>query len=443
MSILLEKDLQEIRNHLLEMCHLVAEMVRSAVTAFEKRDLALAEEVIKQDSKVDALDNAIDRLCLETIALRHPVASDLRFVVSTLDMIRDLERLGDQAVNIAERVPRILSLPHIFTCPVDLSEMAKKALRMFEEVINAFVSRDTKKAREIKGWDDEVDRYKKLVIEKIVSCMEKKPEISRIGVEYIIVAQNLERVADLATNIAEEIIYIVEGKVVKHEEVLEEEVDVRLAKRPALFDLLEKHARLVIECTERLPLALEAYFSKDFSRLDEISEDIIAIEREADRLKQNIRAHLPYGIITPVDKFELFMYLKEQDAVADAAEDILKWLTFKSIDVPKELSLKILELLEENIKTAEYLIPLIEKSRLYIERGDEVSRKNAKEIIRDIRRREHESDLLSTEIKRSIFKLNEDFSIVYFLLKLLEYIGEISARSENAADLMRAMIAKP
>lgn len=440
MSVLLKKDLQGIRNHLLEMCRLVVEMVRSAVTAFEKRDPELAEKVIAQDMRVDALDVAIDRLCLETIALKHPVASDLRFVVSTLDMIRDLERLGDQAVNIAERVPRLLALPHVFTCPVDLSEMARKALRMLEEVINAFVGRDAQKAREIKSWDDEVDRYKKLVIEKIVDCMEKNPQITRIGVEYIVVAQNLERVADLATNIAEEIVYIVEGKVVKHEKVLPEKTEEK--EKPYLFDLLERHARLVIECTERLPLALEAYFKGDKERLEEISRDIIDIEREADRLKQNIRGHLPYGIITPVDKFELFLYLKEQDAVADAAEDILKWLTFKQVAVPEVLSSKILTLLEENVKTAEFLVPLIEKSRLYIEMGDEASRQDAKEIVREIRRREHENDLFSTEIKREVFALDTDFSRVYFLLQLLEYIGEISGRSENAADLMRAMIAK-
>ncbi|MBX6422723.1 phosphate signaling complex protein PhoU [Thermosulfurimonas sp. F29] len=439
MSTLVDRDLQEIRNHLLEMCRLVVEMVRSAVTAFEKRDPRLAERVIEQDSRIDALDLAIDRICLETIALKHPVASDLRFVVSTLDMIRDLERLGDQAVNIAERVPRLLALPHVFTCPVDLSEMARKALRMLEEVINAFVARDTRKAREIKTWDDEVDRYKKLVIDRIVDCMEKKLEVVRVGVEYIIVAQNLERVADLATNIAEEIIYIVEGKLVKHEEIWPELPPV---ERPDLFGLLERHARLVIECTERLPLALEAYFQRDSGRLREISEDIIAIEREADRLKQNIRGHLPYGIITPVDKFELFLFLKEQDAVADAAEDILKWLTFKQVEVPEDIAGEILGLLEENVKTAEYLVPLIEKSKSYIERGDDVSRQDAKEIVRDIRRREHENDLLATEIKRKVFALDSDFLQVYFLLKLLDYIGEISGRTENAADLMRAMIAK-
>ncbi|QJA06361.1 phosphate signaling complex protein PhoU [Thermosulfurimonas marina] len=437
---LLEKNLQEIRNYVLEMCRLVVEMVRSAVAAFERRDPELAEKVIERDRRVDELDVLIDRLCLETIALKHPVASDLRFVVSTLDMIRDLERLGDQAVNIAERVPRLLSLPAIYTCPVDLSEMARKALRMLEEVINAFVARDAERAREIKTWDDEVDRYKKVVIERIVDCMEKKPEIVRAGVEYIIVAQNLERVADLATNIAEEIVYIVEGKLVKHEEVLPE--GPRERKRPELFELLEKHARLVVECTERLPLAVEAYFEGDQDRLREISEDIIAIEREADRLKQNIRGHLPYGIITPVDKFELFLFLKEQDAVADAAEDILKWLTFKEVEVPERLFGKILRLVEENVKTAEYLVPLLEKSRLYLERGDERSREDAKEIVRTIRQREHENDLLATEIRREVFRLDTECLRVYFLLELLDYIGEISGRAENAADLMRAMIAK-
>ena len=143
-----------------------------------------------------------------------------------------------------------------------------------------------------------------------------------------------------------------------------------------------------------------------------------------------------------MDKFELFLFLKEQDAVADAAEDILKWLTFKQVRVPEDLAREILRLLEENVKTAEYLVPLVEKAKVYIERGDDISRQDAKEIVRNIRKREHENDLLATEIKRRIFTLDEDFFKVYFLLKLLEYICEISGRTENAADLMRAMIAK-
>ncbi len=451
MNVLLQKDLQEIKRYLLEMCRLVTESVRTAVKAFEDRDKELAELVIKQDEKIDTIENEILLFCLKTLALHHPLASDLRFITSAMSMIRDLERLGDQAVNIAERVQDLAQV-HFFTCPVDLADMAREALAMLDGAIDAFVTHDTDKACEICLRDEKVDNYKKIVIEKIIQCLEKNPQNIRVGVDYIIVAQNLERVADLATNIAEEVIYLVEGRIVRHQDFCEErlreekeEIPVEPPKRPPkreLFECLENHARHVLACTELLPSALEAYFEGDYERCQQISDEIVRIEREADRIKQNIRGHLPPGIIMPVDKFELFLYLKEQDAVADAAEDILKWLTFRQVRPKEEIAEQMLALARHNAETSQFLIPLIEKARAYLSTANEKAREDAKKVVRTIRTREHESDVVATELKRNIFASELDALSVYYLLKLTEFICDISGHSENAADLMRAMIAK-
>ncbi len=447
MNVLLQRDLQEIKRYLLEMCRLVVESVRTAVKAFEERDPDLAKRVIEQDEKIDAIENEILLFCLKTLALHHPLAGDLRFITSAMSMIRDLERLGDQAVNIAERVLDLSQSQQVFTCPVDLKDMAREALGMLDGALDAFVTQDTAKACEICLRDEKVDNYKKLVIERVIECLERNPRIIRIGIDYIIVAQNLERVADLATNIAEEVIYLVEGRIVKHQDICEErEIEPVSVEPPRprrqLFECLENHARHVLACTELLPEALRAYFEQDYDRCQKISEEIVRIEREADRIKQNIRGHLPHGIIMPVDKFELFLYLKEQDAVADAIEDILKWLTFRRTPVGRPLAEKMLVLAEKNVETSQFLVPLIEKARAYLSTADEKAREEAKQVVRTIRTREHESDVLATELKREIFNLDLDALSIYHLLRLTEFICDISGHTENAADLMRAMIAK-
>ncbi len=459
MNVLLQKDLQEIKRYLLEMCRLVEESVRTAVKAFEDRDEELAKRVIEQDEKIDAIENEILLFCLKTLALHHPLAVDLRFITSAMSMIRDLERLGDQAVNIAELIPDLVQRPRIFTCPVDLKDMARETLAMLDGAIDAFVTQDTDKACHICIRDEKVDRYKKVVIREIIECMENNPKIIRTGIDYIIVAQNLERVADLATNIAEEVIYLVEGRIVKHQHIcqkrlekIKEEKEKKKEKeepllsstpRKELFACLENHARHVLTCTELLPEALEAYFEQDYERCWKISEEIIKIEREADRIKKNIRGHLPRGIIMPVDKFELFLYLKEQDAVADATEDILKWLTFRQVKVDNAIAQQMFTLAKLNAETSQFLIPLIEKARAFLSSADEEAREEAKEVVRTIRLREHESDVLATELKRDVFNLKLESLSIYYLLRLTEFICDISGHTENAADLMRAMIAKP
>ncbi|MEZ0344316.1 MAG: phosphate signaling complex protein PhoU [Caldimicrobium sp.] len=440
----LERDLQVLKNQLLDMAKSVTEMVSGALLAFEKLEEDRAKRVIEYDDQIDYLEHMVTLTALEIIALQQPVAKDLRFVISSIDIARNLERLADQAVNIAERVPNLAKYKdHILvTCKINILNMAREALLMLENAINAFVSEDTEKARKVIAHDDVVDELKREYTRQIKECMHGDPMLVDVGVEYIVVVQNLERVADLACNIAENVIFTAEGKMPKMEKVVLPTIQEMLAKELPVFDYLLKHARLVLECMERLPLAFEAYFKQDKPRLEEIVRHIIEIEREADKIKTNIRGHLPKGLILPVEKFELFLYLKEQDAIADSAEEILTWLSFKEIKYPKELSQKLEDLLFQSIEPLKYFEDMIKYSVDFLITWNEDSRNRAKDLIREIRFKEFLTEEAGNQLKKLTFEILTDPVELFFTLKLIDLICDIPGHAENAADLMRAMIAK-
>jgi phosphate transport system regulatory protein PhoU len=440
----LERDLQILKNLLLDMATSVSEMTSGAILAFEKLEEYKAKKVIEFDNQIDYIEHMVTLTALEIVALQQPVAKDLRFIVSSIDIARNLERLADQAVNIAERVANLLKYKDhlLVSCKLNILDMAREALLMLENAINAFISEDTEKARRVIAHDDVVDELKREYIKQIKDCMRGDPLLVDAGVEYIIVVQNLERVADLACNIAEGVIFTVEGKMPKIEKVALPTVHELLLKELPVFDYLLKHARLVLECIERLPLAFEAYFKQDKSRLEEIVRHIIEIEREADKIKTNIRGHLPKGLILPVEKFELFLYLKEQDAIADSAEQILTWLSFKEIKYPEEFSQKLEDLLLQSIEPLKYFEDMIKYSGDFLITWNEDSRNRAKELIRAIRYKEFLTEEAGNQLKKFTFERLSDPMELLFTLKLIDLICDIPGHAENAADLMRAMIAK-
>ncbi len=440
----LERDLQILKNLLLDMATSVSEMTSGAILAFEKLEEYKAKKVIEFDNQIDYMEHMVTLTALEIVALQQPVAKDLRFIVSSIDIARNLERLADQAVNIAERVANLLKYKDhlLVSCKLNILNMAREALLMLENAINAFISEDTEKARRVIAHDDVVDELKREYIKQIKDCMRGDPLLVDAGVEYIIVVQNLERVADLACNIAEGVIFTVEGKMPKIEKVALPTVHELLLKELPVFDYLLKHARLVLECIERLPLAFEAYFKQDKSRLEEIVRHIIEIEREADKIKTNIRGHLPKGLILPVEKFELFLYLKEQDAIADSAEQILTWLSFKEIKYPEEFSQKLEDLLLQSIEPLKYFEDMIKYSGDFLITWNEDSRNRAKELIRAIRYKEFLTEEAGNQLKKFTFERLSDPMELLFTLKLIDLICDIPGHAENAADLMRAMIAK-
>jgi len=442
--VALERDLQVLKNLLLDMAKAVNEMISGAMLAFEKLEEEKAKRVIEYDEQVDYYEHMVTLTSLEILALQQPVARDLRFIISAIDIARNLERLGDQAVNIAERVPNLAQFKEhlLVSCKINILNMAKEALVMLENAINAFVSEDTELAKKVISHDDIVDQLKKEYIQEIKTCMKAEPTLVDPGIEYIVVVENLERVADLACNIAENVIFTVQGKMPKLEKVQLPSVRELLSRELPVFDYLLKHARLVLECLERLPLSLEAYHKGDKARFEEIMRHIIEIEKEADKVKTNIRGHLPKGLILPVEKFELFLYLKEQDAMADCAEEILNWLSFKEIKFPEEFYQKLEGLLMQSLEPLKHFEEMIKYSANFLITWDEDSRSRAKEIVREIRYKEFLTEEAGNQIKRTAFDTFKDPVELFFVLKLIDLICDIPGHAENAADLMRAMIAK-
>ncbi len=445
MRIALQKELQVLKNLILDMAKIVDEVLNAAIVSVEKFDPELAKKVIEADEQVDYYENMVCQTALEIIALQQPVAKDLRFVITAIDIARNLERIADQSVNIAYHLRDITTQKERPRCEVPIMEMAQEAFFMLQSAINAFVEEDPEKAKKVIEYDDIVDRFQKENIKKIKACMKNNPELINSGVDYIIIVQNLERIADQATNIAEGVIFTIEGINPKFaQEQAEElkELKETILKDLPLFGLLKKHAHLVLECIERLPLSLEAYQQRDKARLEEIVKHIFEIEKEADKVKRNIRGHLPKGIILPVERFELFLYLKEQDAIADVAEEILNWLSFKEVEIPKEIFSSLQNLLNQSIDSIKQIEPMILYSAEFLLKRDEESRNKAKEIIREIRYTQYLAEEFGNKIKKKIFEKIKEPITLFFVLKLVDLILGISHHAENTADLMRAMIAR-
>jgi phosphate transport system regulatory protein PhoU len=445
MRKILEKELQMLKNLILDMAKSVDEMVHGAILAIDKLDSELAQKVIEADENVDYYEHMVSQTALEIIALQQPVAKDLRFVITAIDIARNLERVADQAVNIAYRVPVLYQNKDIPKCKVEVMEMANEALFMLQAAINAFVTEDTQKARSVIDYDDVVDKFQTENIETLKACMKRNADLVELGVDYIIIVQNLERVADLATNIAESVIFTVEGRMPKFEAEKFQKFHIikdSLFKDISIFELLKKHAHLVLECMERISLSLEAYHQKDFPRLEEIAKHIFDIEKEADKVKRNIRSHLPKGLILPVERFELFFYLKEQDAIADVAEEILNWLSFKHIELPDPLFESIQNLLNKSLESLTHLEKMISYSTEFLLTRDENSRNQAKEIIREIRYAQYIAEEMGNSVRKEVFQKISEPIALFFTLKLVDLILEIAHHAENTADLMRAMIAR-
>jgi len=209
------EELDALKQTLLAMGGLVEDQIRRVMRALLDRDGDLAQEVIDRDRQVNAYDVEIDEKCVELLALHQPTAGDLRFITTTLKIVTDLERIGDQAVNIAQRALELGREPQLKPY-VDLPRMAEKAQRMVKESLDAFVSRDTALAREVCGEDSEVDALREQVFRELLTFMMEDPRTIPRAIRLILISRFLERVADHATNIAEMVIYMVESKMVRH-----------------------------------------------------------------------------------------------------------------------------------------------------------------------------------------------------------------------------------
>jgi phosphate transport system protein len=183
--------------------------------ALDKRDGVLASSVIERDDEINAMENVIDQQCLKLLALKQPMAVDLRYITMAMKINLGLERIGDQAVNIAERT-LLLKENALIMRPLGLNRLAGVSQKMLRDSMEAFVDRDVKLAESVIRQDDEADNvYLRLVCD-ILEHMTEDPTFIEQGVHFTVIAHNLERVADQATNICEDVVYMVEGRVIKH-----------------------------------------------------------------------------------------------------------------------------------------------------------------------------------------------------------------------------------
>jgi phosphate transport system protein len=210
-----EDELEALKQRLLNMAALVEERVHHATVALMERNAELAETVIAGDRDVNDFQIEVDDRCLKLLALQQPMAKDLRLITSAMKINSDLERIGDQAVNVAQNVLKMLPQPPLKAL-IDIPRMAEIAEAMTRDSIDAFVRKDPTLARSVLVRDDEVDQLKDQVFRVLLTYMMADPGTIHRALGLILISRNLERIADHATNIAEDVIFLVEAKDVRH-----------------------------------------------------------------------------------------------------------------------------------------------------------------------------------------------------------------------------------
>jgi phosphate transport system protein len=215
MSKHLERDLETLQRNILGMGAAVEEAIYKAIRALQDRDADLAREVVDGDNAIDESENRVEEECLKILALHQPVAIDLRRVAAILAINVDLERMADLAVDIAERA-EVLAGPPYLPVPDALQRMTDLTTMMVRQCLDAFVHLDVPQARRVVRLDDEIDRLNADIIAEIVGTMREAPDFIEPGLSLFSAVRHLERIADHATNIAEDVVYLVEGEIVRH-----------------------------------------------------------------------------------------------------------------------------------------------------------------------------------------------------------------------------------
>lgn len=215
MSKHLQRDLDQLQRDILDMGTAVEEAVTRGVRAVLDRDAALAQDVIDGDEPIDQQENHVEEECLKILALHQPVATDLRRIAMILLINTDLERMADLAVELAERAVHLARTPSL-PIPENLPLMSDLVTGMVRQSLDAFVHMDVNLARRVVRLDDEVDRHNVEIIDELIASMKRNQEHIAPGLSMFSVVRHLERIADHATNIAEDVVYLVEGEVVRH-----------------------------------------------------------------------------------------------------------------------------------------------------------------------------------------------------------------------------------
>ncbi|MBN2580702.1 MAG: phosphate signaling complex protein PhoU [Pirellulales bacterium] len=218
MSAHLQREIDLLKKSLLSLCALVEDQVQRAVHAVLERDEALAREVEERDKEIDRREVEVEEECLRVLALHQPVATDLRLIVSALKITNDLERIGDMAVNVARKVHGLIGEP-LAELNFDLAGMGQKTQAMLRKSIDALVNADAALAEKVCAEDDEVDTLKHAARAEFEERIRQHPDKVKSYLKLMAVVRNLERIADQATNIAEDVVYLAQGRIIRHGEM--------------------------------------------------------------------------------------------------------------------------------------------------------------------------------------------------------------------------------
>jgi phosphate transport system protein len=215
MSKHLERDLSNLQRDLMTLAASVEEAIHKAIKSLQTRQPAVARQVIEGDRQIDEDENHVEEECLKMLALHQPVAIDLRRITAALKINAELERMGDLAEDIAERALHLAELPAI-PLPIKLQRMTDLTTSMVRQSLDAFNNLDVMLARMVCRLDDEVDRYNNEIIEELIRVMRSSPDMVEAGMSLFSATRHLERIADHATNIAEDVVYLAEGEIIRH-----------------------------------------------------------------------------------------------------------------------------------------------------------------------------------------------------------------------------------
>jgi uncharacterized protein len=209
------------------------------------------------------------------------------------------------------------------------------------------------------------------------------------------------------------------------------------------FDGLQEHAEKVKECAWAFQQAIECHITDQCEAFEEFRREVDKLESEADSIKRRIRGHLPKGTLMPVDKFQLFRYLREQDKVLDAVEESLDWLSFRSEPgIPQALEKEFFLLVDAVMDPVEEMCRLVVEVRKYFRSYSEKQRKIVKEIVHTLRRQEHDADKVEDAIKEKVLNMQIEAVTIFHMIRLAEIVGSIADHAENAGDMVRAMISR-
>jgi predicted phosphate transport protein (TIGR00153 family) len=210
------------------------------------------------------------------------------------------------------------------------------------------------------------------------------------------------------------------------------------------FDGLQEHAEKIKECGWAFQQAMECHAADKCKSFEDYRQEVIKLENEADAIKRRIRGHLPRGTRMPVERFQLFMYLKEQDAVLDSVEEALDWLSYRTRPGTSNEEIKeaLFLLVDAVVEPMEDLSRMVAEAKAYFETYSEKQRRLVKEIVNNLRKKEHGADILEDELKFKVFNIEKDPVTIFHMVKLAEIIGSVADHAENAGDMMRAMIAR-